>query len=351
MGEWVNIGVDVTYSDCGAQTVLVDPVRPSDFYAFVCTETSIAVMKSTDFGQSFSKVNSTDFDGNPWGAFDRSNPCRDPETAPTFWSPAGYGSLGAWKSSDGGVSWARSTAADTAFSSYNPYGSAATDLYHVQILPDDSPNHVLATYHYGFKDMDAGGFGESWDGGTSWVIHQPASGMGTSHYVMAVSGTTWNVISQESGVWRTTTAGRVGGTEAQSFRDGTISVDAWTKVDDFSHIHGSFQAWNTGSAIYAAGDAGIKRSSDGGASWTSVFSNGPMTTVVGTGTYLYSDSYYNPAPRRATIADGTDWTTYTAEPSYAQGPAPMGAASSFDGEHWVMITGNDDDGIWRYVEP
>jgi hypothetical protein len=29
----------------------------------------------------------------------------------------------------------------------------------------------------------------------------------------------------------------------------------------------------------------------------------------------------------------------------------MGAAAAFDGTHWVIVTANDDAGIWRYVEP
>ena len=43
------------------------------------------------------------------------------------------------------------------------------------------------------KDTPEGGFGESWNGGTTWVIHPPADGMGTSHYVLPISATTWCV--------------------------------------------------------------------------------------------------------------------------------------------------------------
>jgi hypothetical protein len=115
-----------------------------------------------------------------------------------MWSPSGYGAVGAWKSTDGGQTWVRSAGADAAFGDYNPFGQTLTDLYHIEILPDDPPNHVLATYHYGFKNASDGGFGETWDGGATWVIHPPPAGIGTSHYVIPISATTWAVISQDN---------------------------------------------------------------------------------------------------------------------------------------------------------
>ena len=194
------------------------------------------------------------------GAHHRSDPNRAANTPATIYSPAGYGSLGAWKSTDGASSWTRLAGADAAFSTYNPYGAASTDLYHTAILPDDPPNHVLATYHYGFKNLpdgggSPGGFGETWDGGTTWVIHPPADGMGTSHYVLPISATTWCVISQEadSGMWRTTTAGRVGGTAGAKYRDGTISTAAWTRVIQHAHIHGSYTPVKVGTTWYSPG--------------------------------------------------------------------------------------------------
>lgn len=128
--------------------------------------------------------------GNPWGFGIDPNPARAPGTPPTLYSPAGYGSVGAWKSTDGAATWTRLSGADTAFAPYNPFGATLTDLYQLAVLPDDPPNHVLATYHYGFKDRADGGFGESRDGGQTWVVHEPPVGIGTSHYMMPISATT-----------------------------------------------------------------------------------------------------------------------------------------------------------------
>jgi hypothetical protein len=63
---------------------------------------------------------------------------------------------GAWKSTDGASTWTRLTGADTAYSTYNPFGSVVTNLYHVAVLPDDPPNHVLAPIHGAYTPVKVG---------------------------------------------------------------------------------------------------------------------------------------------------------------------------------------------------
>jgi hypothetical protein len=333
------------------------------------------VYRSTDFGETWVNVNQTAaLTGNPWGASIDPDPKRDPSAPPTMWSPSGYGASGAWKSTDGGVTWQRSTGCDEAFSKVNPFGAAATDLYHVKILPDDPPNHVLATYHYAFKDSGDGGFGETWDGGKTWVIHPPPAGVGTSHYVIPVSGTTWAVIAQDNnmgtnGIWRTTTAGRMGGTAAAKFRDGTISAAAWTKVDKLEHAHGSHSNVVLGDGtILATGWVSGARSTDGGATWTH-FTNGSwapphqfeqsaMTNIAVTDRFIYTSYMSGPTLARAPIADpigAEKWNIAYCEtpPAMKSGGAPFGIASSFDptAKKWVIVSGTYNDGLWKYVEP
>src|SRR5207248_2787035 len=113
--------------------------------------------RTTDFGDTWTLRNDTAMNGNPWGFSIDPNPSRSPAALPTLYAPAGYGSLGCWKSVDGAATWTKLAGCDTAFAPYNPFGP--TDLYHTCILPDDPPNHVLATYHYYFKNNSEGGFG------------------------------------------------------------------------------------------------------------------------------------------------------------------------------------------------
>jgi hypothetical protein len=357
------------------QSIVVDPVNPGTLIT-ACGNNDgrkIKWYKTTDFGATWTLANDTDMGGNPWGFSIDSNPCRNPQEPPTLYSPAGYGSLGAWKSTDGASTWTRLVGADTAFSTYNPFGTASTDLYHVAVLPDDPPNHVLASYHYYFKDDTEGGFGETWDGGVTWVVHPPPGGAGTSHYVLPISATTWCVISQEAdrGVWRTTTAGRVGGTAANKFRDGTISKTAWAEVSQHAHVHGSYTPVKIGSAWYSPGlstsEGSIWKTTDDGATWTDLvsgyywpsppnkaFMNKNVTGLTATASYIYANWMSGPEIARAPVSDDKSWIRdYTTTPTGLTGGAnPYGNAATLHASSgkWMvfMATGN---GVWRYIEP
>jgi hypothetical protein len=357
-GVWEHVVLPGAAAGDQFQSLAHDPVRPGDFYyasGHNGDHRAIKWWKSTDFGASWNLVNNTSMHGDPWGFSIDPNPSRNPETPPTMWSPAGYGDNGAWKSTDGAKTWTRATGADTAFAPFNPNGATATDLYHLQILPDDPPNHVLATYHYGFKDSAAGGFGETWDGGTTWVVHPPAAGMGTSHYVIPISATTWCVIGQDNGVWRTTTAGRTGGTAANKYRDGTISSTSWAKVDDISHMHGSHTSILVDGVWYVPGISSAKKSTDQGATWQPVASGFSISAIAATTSFLYGSYGFNPSLSRASRTADTKWDlAYTKTPSeMTSGPSPFGSGSGYDAkaDQWVVLTGSWETGLWRYVEP
>lgn len=374
-GVWVRHELPgIVFGTDTIETVLVDPVRASDFYAFAGSNggPTIKVYRSIDFGSTWTNVNTTAaLTGNPWGASIDPNPSRDPNTPPTLWSPSGYGATGAWKSVDGGVSWVRADV-DTAFGPYNPFGTGLTDLYHTRILPDDPPNHVLVTYHYGFKDLPDGGFGESWDGGATWVVHPPPTGIGTSHYVIPISATTWGVIAQDNGgqngIWLTTTAGRVGGSAGQKYRDGTISVDAWKQVDSLEHAHGSHQnvILKNGTILATGGNNGAV-STDHGATWTHFtdgswapphqFNGSNMTNLAVTDRFVYTNSQSEKTLARAPIDNvvgAANWDIeYCEVPAdFTKGGAPFGMASSYNASlgKWVIVAGSYDGSLWKYVE-
>lgn len=351
------------------QSIMADPAQPGAFYLASGNNDGrrIKWLRTTDFGDTWTLRNDTAMGGNPWGFSIDPNPNRAPGSFPTLYSPAGYGSLGAWKSTDGAATWTRLAGADAAFAPFNPFGPGLTDLYQIAVLPDDPPNHVLATYHYYFKDRDDGGFGESWDGGATWVVHPPPFGIGTSHYVMGMGASTWCVIAQSNnganGIWRTTTAGRVGGSAAQGYRDGTIAAQAWTKVSSAEHAHGSFTAARSADGTwYAPAWVEIVKSSDQGATWQTIASgNWPgtfegvrATALVASARYLYLNYFSDTLQARAALNDDTSWDLAYAPASGATGSNPYGTAIAFDaasGSHVILMGDRSRGIVWRYVEP
>jgi len=365
-GVWEALTIPNLAAGDYIQSVVNDPVNPGHFYIAAGNNDGRAIKwwRTTDFGDTWTIRNSSSMNGNPWGFSIDPNPGRDPSTLPTLYSPAGYGSVGAWKSTDGAATWTRLAGADAAFGPYNPFGTGLTDLYHLCILPDDPPNHVLATYHYYFKNNTEGGFGETWDGGATWVIHPPPPGVGTSHYVIPVSGTTWCVIAQNNnganGIWRTTTAGRVGGTAGAKFRDGTISAAAWSMVSSLEHMHGSFQAWKSpGGAWYVPAWTAIGKSSDEGATWQVLASgNWPGTSagvrssnIVGTASYVYTNYQPDPEHARALLTDDTTWDRAYCAATTAAGGNPYGTGVAYAASigRYVLLMGSQN-GMWRYIE-
>jgi hypothetical protein len=337
--------------------LLQDPVRPNDLYAFYtdAQPNHRHVLKSTDYGLSWLSIQRTAVQGSPWGVAIDPNPARDPEQPPTLYTPAGYGARGLWKSTDGGVTWSDLFAACVNGVMPKPGGgtvafpadknSLHNDFYQVAVLTDAPPKHILLTYHE--PQPGAAVLGESKDGGVTWEIH--ATPWGYSDYVVGVDATTWLLVSQDygsgDGVYRTTTAGRV---------NGEISVDAWTKVDNAKHGHGTFTPWRDANGdLYFPSTSGIRRSTDAGATWTSAYA--PQAgAVVGTEQYLYS----LPDFVRATRDNTSSWKSYSTKPSdWGDGNPPFSMVVATNGSHTIIVGvnyGKGPDGpngdIWRYKE-
>jgi photosystem II stability/assembly factor-like uncharacterized protein len=326
--------------------MMVDPARPSDVYALVCaTGIGAVTLRSTDYGETFTRVDQQGFSGNPTAGAIDPNACRDPATPPTLYSTAFGAELGLFKSVDGGIHWEQMITGESGQVGLECSDYWPPDFYGVTVLPDDSPNHILVTYHAGGWACPGGGLAESEDGGQTWIEHRGPENFGASHYAVAIDAVTWLVIGEDDFVWRTTTAGRI---------DGVVSPDAWEVVLSAGHTHGSFQAFLTPTAVYVPVRGGIYRSLDEGATWTNVYDTGNdfVDNVIGTSNHLYSNAFYAPDLKRASGTMDTVWSDYTPLPSgMALGPAPMGATATFDGQRWVIVTANDDAGMWRYVEP
>jgi hypothetical protein len=358
-GTWVNVtpaGVsldpDHECSACnfGAQDIVVDPVNPSDLYAFICYQ---GVWKSTDYGSTWTKVdtgtNATNLEaGRPWTAAIDPNPARDPSTPPALYTVAGYGSLGGvYKSIDGGNNWSNTLTNNT--TAQNATGFSGNDPYSLDIDPYDSL-HVIAGFH------GAPGVSESIDGGQTWTTVGVPENQGSSLYVFFIgtgtastTRTTWLSIAQwvsnANGTWLTTNAG-----------------GAWTQVSDLEHQHGSAQIFQDGMGdVYAAGVGstyGVWRSADYGSTWAPASADNVLQNAVfGTAKNLYAMNSFA-SQGTVTLHDqtssrtgGVDWNDWTPTSPAGMSNGPKRAAVTFDGVHSVIVAGNWLAGIWRYVEP
>lgn len=354
---WVNVKPSVVRGNA----ILADPAIAGVFYAFVQDGTDNPadshLLKSTDFGQTWSQQDTMTLAGNAWGAAIDPDPKRcvgkAPCPPPVLYRAAGTAALGLWKSTDDGKTWTNLFAQHTTGTVPTPGGGTVTypgqkngpndvlDFYQVLIVPDDPPNHLLVTYHYGNIVL------ESKDGGATWEVHTMIDG--TSHYLHAFDAQTWIVMGQQfdapSATYRTTTGGRVGGVPSKA---------AWTKVDDTTHCHGGFTPFidPVDCSFTMAGSDGIKRTTDQGATWTQLSAQNACT-LVGTPNTLHASMLFNTWGGRFDLrAPSSAPVTYTF-PTPWDGAPPYGAASAFDAAHqqWVLLMTQYGGGIWRLTEP
>ena len=325
----VNLGPDYPspQQNYGIQDVVVDPVRPSDFYAFICYQ---GVWKSTDYGLTWTKVSAAGGPleaGRPWSAAIDPNPNRNPAVAPALYTMQGYGpQLGLYKSTDGGITFNQI---------WTDPGGYGNDVYTIDIDPSDS-GHLLVTFHGHNK------LAESKDAGVTWTGRGAIGQVTQSSYIFFLTSSVWIAVSQwdtnTNGVWRTEDSGLT-----------------WTHVNNNEHFHGCSQVVRTADgSLYLPGSQGILRSTDLGKTWTTATSTA-ANTVVGTASFLYANfgwanqSGWDANMLRADASNGTNWASYITKPA-AMTNGSKRSAVSFNGTHYVVVSGNWLAGLWRYVE-
>lgn len=338
-GTWVNVTPStVNSATCGFGThsVVVDPGRPSDFYAgFDCS----LLYKSTDYGQTWTQVN-TGANAQMAGSY----LAIAPGTPPVLYEGGiGTGLNGFARSLDGGVSWTQYNIA--------PAGGRQ-DVYQPTVDPYDG-NHLVLTGHE--QDLLV----QSTDGGQTWTNVTMAPGMagaGTGFAtfvdtgVPATTRNTWLWYAQANtgavGTWRTT--------------DGGVS---WTRVSSTEHPHGNgqfFQPAPGQGLIFSTGQyAQVQRSTDFGQTWATVgdptLNHGSV--VWGTPNNVYAaygwacQNCQMPVAFQSAPEPGLagTWAAQSTPAAMYEGPGQV--ATSFDGTHWVSVAASWGAGLWRYVEP
>jgi len=346
LGVWNNVtpsGIDLAASlnndNYGVQDVVVDPVRPTDAYAFTCHQ---GVWKSTDYGATWTGPINTGtggatLTGKQWTAAIDNDPHRNPATPPTLWTSNGNAALGILKSVDGGVSWTHySTHNQTAAAVNNYY---AEDTYAFDLDPYDN-RHMLSGFH-------SVGLSESFDGGETWHDIAVPDDFGGSVYPFfidtgdsAATRKTWFAESDQdtTGSWHTGNSGVT-----------------WARVGRWGHPHGSAQMFNAGSGVaYSGGNKGVFKTADAGQTWTNVYAK--CNGVIGTPSTLYASFGFpggsgfttDPLLSKAPRNPGTAWSLMPKPAGMTNGSKR--ASVTFDGTRYVILAGCWNAGIWRYVE-
>jgi hypothetical protein len=331
-GDWVN----------GVMNQVADPVRPSDIYVNVDWD---GTWKSTDYGLTFSKV-STGQNGDVqsggcavYMAIDK-NPKRDPATSPTVYE-ALFQAGQVWKSTNHGVDWT-SIWHNNVYSTdglTNISADVGSDMAGIITVDSSGPDHLLAYLHSYWGTGGNNGVFESTDGGNKWIIHKSATFNFQPHadILMAYDSTIW-MVSHGSTMYRTTNRG-----------------DSWTSTvfDGFPTIGRAYI--RVGTTMYAGSDfnGGAYKSIDKGLTWTKLPTpQNQVSWVAATKTKLYvSGGYLIPAKlSHASITNDNAWVD-DGNPSGMSNNGANTPAVVFDGTNYIIIAGQANGGLWRYVEP
>jgi hypothetical protein len=353
-GDYVMVGsLAFNY---GAAQPAADPTHPGTVYMSVDYQ---GIWKSTDAGINWSKVSNGDgpHGSNP-GPMDSGGlglvlaPDGSYMLTHLLYPINGF-SNGAWKSVDGGVTWNETTV-----------GAPNDDVGDFHIDPNDK-TRVIVMGHTG------GHVFESHDSGATWTdqgMPGTTAQTGTKTFwidddhLLAVYG------------WGDPAGGPALGTRSRSTWPWTWT---WTQVATVNAStgqqgpHGGEQIFvdsvnlvNGRPVIYVGGmntgPGGIDQGTfdtHGVLTFTRLSTPGAYSgVVVGTPTRLYSTSNYanltgfSPNVQHAIRVPGDTWVADTVPATMTNGW--RGAAVTQDAAgHYVIIGGNDDAGIWRYLEP
>lgn len=298
-GQWTNIspsGMSFYPGDFMTQGIGICDGTPSVIYACLChqsTDPLTGMYVSSDSGATWEQTSGQAMGGPEFSVQVCVHPT-DPDRAVVAAGVRGDASRqGYFRTSDRGQTWERPATWVAAAS-----GSGTVDAYNIHCSPGNFDVQVMAPH----SNWTGGGTGVwlTLDGGNTWsaipcdpaitsagnnvhILYHPDSGTGNEQ--------TWLLGTQGNGHWRTTDSGAT-----------------WTQVSTSDMSHGGQQIWYApDGTLYVACQDGILRSTDNGATFTSMGFGQSTYAVQGT-------------------ADGSYWT------ARAGGNAPvLGAAVSDPG--------------------
>jgi photosystem II stability/assembly factor-like uncharacterized protein len=335
VGTLTNIGPIESYY---ANGIVFDPCDPATMYSAGGNYPSsggagdqTGVFRTRNAGATWEKV------------MDLDSPARvriDPKNPQRLYVVDGVngGTMGFWRSTDGGDTWERPKGFEEAASAPD---INVFDLYQAEPNPVDF-DHVLVTFHSPWSGHGlASGVLESFDGGDSWVAHSPlpewAGGYGYSVFFLydpangIGDASTWLFGTQNAGYFRTTDAGT-----------------SWALVADVPQAHGGAQLYRApNGTLYVTTIAGLIKSTDNGESFSEVLPLGnpfnQFLGVTGDGERLYTGSMSVGADiRTALLDDDESWSIYEDVVFPSDGIYEV----RVDEAHHILYCANAAGGLW-----
>ncbi len=265
-------------------------------------KTDGGLYKSTDGGNSWTKISPTDFATNYFNGTDAI-----PISSSTilFATNANGSTLGGiYRTTDGGTTWTQITS-----------GLPTSDYGRIAMAQDpNNANTVYAVFAGNSTNDGLNGIYKTTDGGLNWsVLPKPGNLITTSgQSYLGSQGWYDNVISVDP---HNSNNIYVGGVEDMKSTDGGNTWSQITFWISSTSVHADHHAIvfdpNTANVVYDGDDGGIYKTTDGGSSWTALNNGLQITQFYGGATEANGVNYQGGTQDNGHLkynGSGTNWT-------------------------------------------
>jgi photosystem II stability/assembly factor-like uncharacterized protein len=306
----------------GVGVFVLDPQDTANIYLGTSAQ---GIYKSTDCGSTWAKVNTgmngADLDkGGQWTmAIDPVDP------RGVIYTNSGYGPMGLYKSTNGGVDWQQILPTDVFV-----YGG----FVHNISLDPTNPQHLVVSPHFtceGSHSMYC--LLETQNGGTDWNVIENAPPNGEQAGEVVIDNSTWFFAEGFGGLQRTTDQGQT-----------------WTGVANPQGYAFAIMVHPDGGSYFLPAGPNMITSPDG-VTWTtlqnspgSFFITSSTTTIfVSSGPWCTKSSDGTELFYEAPLSDPTNWTQIRPSPPMTYAPASM----QYDEDRGILYASSCNGGFWR----
>lgn len=296
----------------GAHAVAADPHQPGVVYLGADHDDGmyddgrgLGLYKSSDCGARFQKAST----GRNGAVLDRGRLwtlVMHPRTPGTMYTTSGYGAVGWWRSTNGGVDWDEITPRQGV--NLLPGSVPAPDFVTTLAIDPLDPEHQFLTYHTSCSPVwgEWGCVSETRDGGNTWKVltrDNPKFGMEVRAY--PIGGNRF-LVGQE-----------LKDAQGRSYSEMHLTEDGgqtYTKVTDVGYGgHDAVMPYRAANGKFYLGSAyGLQEFSADGRVWKTVPDIGQnVVNVVGDGTTMFVHA--RSGVWKASEADGSRWTRVAAD--------------------------------------